>query len=82
MGIVIFLIALIYIIITLIQTIIFGIDVPGYATTLMITLFMGGIIEFSIGILGEYLGRVFIESKDRPIYIIHHTNFEKEEDEK
>jgi glycosyltransferase involved in cell wall biosynthesis len=82
MGIVIFLIALIYIIITLIQTLIFGIVVPGYATTLMITLFMGGIIEFSIGILGEYLGRVFIESKNRPIYVIHHTNFTGEERKK
>ena len=82
MGIVIFLIALIYILITLVQTIIFGIDVPGYATTLMITLFMGGITEFSIGIVGEYLGRVFMETKDRPIYIIHHTNFTEDEDEK
>lgn len=79
MGAVIFLIAIIYIIITLIQTLIFGIDVPGYVTTLIILLFMGGLIEFSIGIVGEYLGRVFMESKDRPIYIIHHTNFEKED---
>lgn len=81
MGIIIFFIAFIYIIITLVQTIIFGIDVPGYATTLMVTLFMGGIMEFSIGILGEYLGRVFIESKDRPIYIIHHTNFDEDKTE-
>ena len=81
MGIVIFLIALIYIIITIIQTLIFGIDVPGYATILMVTLFMGGIMEFSIGIVGEYLGRIFIETKDRPIYIIHHTNFDEDEKE-
>ena len=79
MGIVIFLIALIYIIITIIQTLIFGIDVPGYATILMVTLFMGGIMEFSI--VGEYLGRIFIETKDRPIYIIHHTNFDEDEKE-
>ena len=81
MGIVIFIIELIYIIITLIQTLIFGIDVPGYATTLIVTLFMGGIMEFSIGIVGEYLGRIFIETKDRPIYIIHHTNFDEDEKE-
>ncbi|MBQ9673713.1 MAG: glycosyltransferase family 2 protein [Ruminococcus sp.] len=79
LGIIIFLAAIIYIIITLIQTAIFGIDVPGYATTLMIVLFMGGIVEFSLGIIGEYLGRVFIESKSRPIYIIHRTNFDKED---
>ncbi len=81
MGIVIFVVALIYILITLVQTIIFGIDVPGYATTLMIVLFMGGIIEFSVGIVGEYLGRIFMETKDRPIYIIQHTNIKKEEND-
>ena len=81
MGIIIFVFSIIYIILTLIKTAIFGIDVPGYATTLMIVLFMGGIIEFSLGILGEYLGRIFIESKNRPIYIIHRTNFKKEDEE-
>lgn len=79
LGVVIFIGSLIYILITLIQTAIFGIDVPGYATTLMIVLFMGGIIEFSLGIIGEYLGRIFIESKNRPIYIIHRTNIKKKD---
>ncbi len=69
--------ALIYIIITLVQTLIFGIDTPGYVTLLCATLFLGGIMEFSIGILGEYIGRIYMESKDRPIYIIHHTNIDK-----
>ena len=45
-------VAFIYILITLIQTLIFGIDVPGYVTTLCAVLFLGGIIELSIGILG------------------------------
>ncbi len=69
--------ALLYIIITLIQTLIFGIDTPGYVTTMCALLFLGGIIEFSIGILGEYIGRIYMETKDRPIYIIHHTNLEE-----
>lgn len=69
--------ALLYIIITLIQTLIFGIDTPGYVTTMCALLFLGGIIEFSIGILGEYIGRIYMETKNRPIYIIHHTNLEE-----
>lgn len=74
MGFFISIIAFIYIIITIIQTVIMGVDVPGYVTNLCATLFLGGLIEFSVGVLGEYLGRVYMESKDRPIYIIHHTN--------
>lgn len=66
--------AFIYIIITIIQTIAFGIDVPGYVTTLSAVLFLGGIIEFSIGILGEYIGHIYIESKNRPIFITKDTN--------
>ncbi len=68
--------ALLYILVTLIQTLIFGINTPGYVTTMCALLFLGGIIEFSIGILGEYIGRIYMETKDRPIYIIHHTNLE------
>ena len=51
-----------------------GIDVPGYVTTLSAVLFLGGIIEFSVGILGEYIGRIYLEVKDRPIYIVKETN--------
>lgn len=66
--------AFIYIIITIIQTLAFGIDVPGYVTTLSAVLFLGGIIEFSIGVLGEYIGHIYIESKNRPIFITKDTN--------
>ncbi|MGN1050960.1 MAG: glycosyltransferase family 2 protein [Acutalibacteraceae bacterium] len=76
LGFVISIIAFIYIIITLVQTLIFGIDVPGYTTTLCAVLFLGGITEFSVGILGEYIGRVYIETKNRPIYLIKHTNID------
>ncbi len=81
MGGVIFLISLIYIIITLIQTLFFGITTPGYVTTLCAILFMGGITEMSIGILGEYIGRIYMETKDRPIYITQFTNFDDDEKE-
>ena len=66
--------AFVYIIVTLIQTLIWGIAVPGYVTTLSAVLFLGGIIEFSLGILGEYIGHIYIEAKNRPIFIIKETN--------
>lgn len=76
MGIFISLFAFVYIIITLVKTLITGVDVPGYATNLCATLFLGGIIEFSVGILGEYIGRIYMESKKRPIYLTKSTNIE------
>lgn len=53
-----------------IRTIIFGIELPGYASQLCLTLLFGGLQLLGIGILGEYLGRTYIESKQRPVYII------------
>ena len=81
MGAIIFFISLIYIIITLIQTLFFGVTTPGYVTTLCAVLFLGGITEMSIGILGEYIGRIYLEAKDRPIYITKFSNFEEENNE-
>ena len=56
--------------IIIIKTLIFGVDLPGYASMLTVSLFLGGIQLIGIGILGEYLGRVYNESKRRPTYII------------
>lgn len=52
------------------KTLVLGIDVPGYASTLSVILFFNGIILMGLGILGEYLGRVFVEVKGRPIYLV------------
>ena len=65
--------AFIYILITLIQTLIYGIDVPGYVTTLCAVLFLGGLIELSIGVLGEYMAHIYMETKNRPIYLLKET---------
>lgn len=54
----------------IIKTLIFGIETPGYASTTTIVLFIGGIQLIGMGILGEYVGRLYMESKRRPIYII------------
>jgi glycosyltransferase involved in cell wall biosynthesis len=52
------------------RTLIAGVDLPGYASLMVVILFLGGIQLISLGVLGEYLGRVFIEVKRRPIYLI------------
>ncbi len=54
----------------IIKTLVFGVDVPGYASLLTSILFLGGIQLVSIGILGEYIGRVYLEVKARPKYIV------------
>lgn len=61
--------ALIYLIVVILQKLIWGIDVPGLATVIVLVLFFGSIQLLSIGIIGEYVGRTFEQSKDRPIYI-------------
>ncbi|MEJ2118597.1 MAG: glycosyltransferase, partial [Alphaproteobacteria bacterium] len=49
---------------------IFGRDVPGYASLITIMLFLGGLQLLTLGIIGEYLSRVFAEVKGRPVYVI------------
>jgi len=78
-GAILCILAIIYILGVLIRTLIRGIDVPGYVTTLVAVLFLGGIILLSVGVLGDYLGRIFMESKKRPIYITDVTNIDDSE---
>ncbi|MBN2751805.1 MAG: glycosyltransferase family 2 protein [Rhodospirillaceae bacterium] len=54
----------------LISTTVFGIDVPGYASLMVSTLFLGGVQLISLGVLGEYVGRIFLEVKMRPMYLV------------
>jgi glycosyltransferase involved in cell wall biosynthesis len=59
----------------IIRTWIFGIDLPGYASLLVVMLFFGSLQLMSLGIIGEYIGRIYFESKQRPLYLIknlHH----------
>lgn len=70
LGIIISVLSFIYVVILIVQTFIFGIDVPGYASTLSVVLLLGGIQLFSLGIIGEYLARTYVETKRRPIYIV------------
>lgn len=58
---------------TLLKTLVFGIDVPGYTSLLCVMLFFNGISLIGIGVLGEYLARIFTEVKARPLYIVSET---------
>jgi len=62
--------AIFYAIYLVIRTIIHGNDVPGYASIITSILFLGGIQLVGIGVIGEYVGRIYFESKRRPIYLI------------
>ena len=52
------------------RVLMFGIDVPGYASLLVAILFIGSLQLLSVGLLGEYIGRVYLETKQRPVYVI------------
>jgi polyisoprenyl-phosphate glycosyltransferase len=69
-GVVIAAIAVLYALFIVTRVLIFGIDTPGYASLLIAVLLMGAIQLLSLGIIGEYLGRLFLEVKGRPIYVI------------
>jgi glycosyltransferase involved in cell wall biosynthesis len=62
--------AFFYAVIIVSKTLIFGRDVPGYASLITIMLFLGGLQLLTLGIIGEYLSRVFAEVKGRPVYVI------------
>lgn len=66
------LLSLIYMIYIFVDTLVFGISVPGYASTMCVVLFLGSIQLISIGVVGEYLGRVSEEVKKRPVYVASH----------
>jgi glycosyltransferase involved in cell wall biosynthesis len=65
--------AFVYLIITVIQKLFFGIAVPGYASLLIVLLFFNGLLLISNGIQGEYIARIFEEVKGRPLYVVGQT---------
>ncbi|MCB2114721.1 MAG: glycosyltransferase family 2 protein [Rhodobacteraceae bacterium] len=69
-GLIFAILAMIYGLYLLLRTLIFGVDVPGYASTMVAVIFMGGAQLTVLGIIGEYLGRLYSEAKHRPLYIV------------
>ena len=51
----------------------FGSDVPGYASLIVAVLLLGGLQLLSLGVLGEYVGRILTEAKARPLYVVRET---------
>lgn len=69
-GLLVALLSFVYASFLVVRTLVDGIDVPGYASTLVIVLFLGGLQLMGIGLLGEYLGRTYLEAKQRPVYVV------------
>jgi glycosyltransferase involved in cell wall biosynthesis len=69
-GLLIACLALLYGAWMVLRTLVFGIDLPGYASLMTAVLFLGGVQLLGLGVLGEYLGRVFEEVKHRPLYLV------------
>jgi glycosyltransferase involved in cell wall biosynthesis len=65
--------AFVYLLVTLIQKLFFGIEAPGYASLLVVLLFFNGLLMISNGIQGEYIARIFEEVKGRPLYVVGQT---------
>ena len=74
LGVAISLLSLIYAFYELSITLLFGIDVPGWTTLVVAIFFLGGVQLIGIGILGEYIGRIYMESKRRPGYFIRRVH--------
>lgn len=67
-----------YVLFIVFRTLIFGIELPGYASLISCVLFLGGVQLLVLGVFGEYIGRILIEVKNRPLYIINERiNFDK-----
>lgn len=77
LGFITALVGFLYIIFLVIKTLIFGADIKGYPTLLSIIIFLGGVQLLSLGIIGEYLGRIFEEVKNRPLYLVEKYSGEK-----
>lgn len=73
LGIATSLVTFVYGILIVSKTVITGVDVPGYASIMVSVLFFGGIQLFFLGLLGEYIGRIYKEVKNRPLYVVAST---------
>lgn len=70
LGVIISLISITYAVITALRTLIFGADVPGFPTIVVAVMFLSGIQLIFLGVIGEYVGRIFAEVKRRPLYLV------------
>jgi glycosyltransferase involved in cell wall biosynthesis len=74
LGLVVAVLAMVYALIIVGVTLIHGRDLPGYASLITVVLFLGGVQLIGLGIIGEYLGRLYAEAKQRPVYIVRESD--------
>lgn len=72
-GVMVALLSFFYAVFVMVRTLVSGVDVPGYASMMSAILFFGGLQLISLGVLGEYVGRILVETKQRPIYVVRET---------
>ena len=65
-----------YLVFEIIKTLVMGKDTPGYASTICLILFFGGVIIAMLGLLEEYIGRMYLETKGRPVYVEKESNID------
>lgn len=80
-GFITFILAVIYGIYIVCRTLLFGVATPGWPSLAVLVVGMGGLNLFCLGIVGKYIGKIFIESKKRPHYILKETKIEKKDEE-
>jgi glycosyltransferase involved in cell wall biosynthesis len=73
-GVIVALISFVYGSVIILKSLVFGIDVPGYPSLVIFILFFSGLQMIGIGMLGSYIGRIFIETKHRPLYIVRNIH--------
>lgn len=78
-GVISLIFALFYILVMAVQILRQGIDVPGYFTLISAVLFLGGVQLLSLGVIGEYVGRIYMETKNRPHYLVRETNTDEKQ---
>lgn len=70
LGFVVSLISFVFAMLIVIKVLIHGVDIPGYASLMVAVTFLGGLQLMGIGVIGEYLGRTYLESKRRPVFLV------------
>jgi glycosyltransferase involved in cell wall biosynthesis len=73
-GVILSFLSLLYAVVITLHTALTGVDVPGYASLIVAVLFLGGIQLIGIGVLGEYIGRIYLDAKGRPHYFVRHIS--------
>lgn len=79
LGLCVSLLAFIYLVYILIRTMLYGDPVAGFPTIMVTMLFLGGVQLLTLGVIGEYIGKIFVESKGRPVYFVESYNGQKTE---